>query len=107
MLTKYDITVSKDDIERVDTLRYAWKNLLMLAKEVQDSLLELQPVFKNDLIAKVEQFKVDSVEFVASYQKVCRLFPFFLLVFRFLCFPPSFYILISSTSATFTYRMAQ
>ncbi|XP_066913562.1 dynein axonemal heavy chain 5-like [Clytia hemisphaerica] len=69
MLTKYNITVSKDDIERVDTLRYAWKNLLLLAKEVQDELLQLQPVFKSDLTAKVEQFKQDSEDFVKSYQK--------------------------------------
>ena len=70
MLTKYNITVSKEDIERVDTLRYAWKNLLLLAKEVQDQLLQLQPIFKNDLTGKVEQFKVDSEDFVKSYKKV-------------------------------------
>ena len=70
MLTKYDIAVSKEDIERVDTLRYAWKNLLILAKDVQDRLLEVQPLFKNDLTAKVEQFKMDSEDFVSSYQKV-------------------------------------
>ena len=72
MLTKYDIAVSKEDIERVDTLRYAWKNLLMLAKEVQDKLLEVQPVFKNDLTGKVVQFKMDAEDFVDSYQKVCE-----------------------------------
>ena len=70
MLTKYDIAVSKEDIERVDTLRYAWKNLLILAKEVQDRLLEVQPLFKNDLTGKVEQFKIDTEDFVTSYQKV-------------------------------------
>lgn len=70
MLTKYDISVSKDDIERVDTLRYAWKNLQTLAKEVQDQLLEVQPVFKNDLDGKVTQFKIDTENFVKSYHKV-------------------------------------
>jgi len=70
MLTKYDISVSKDDIERVDTLRYAWKNLQTLAKEVQDQLLEVQPVFKNDLGGKVTQFKIDTENFVKSYHKV-------------------------------------
>ena len=70
MLTKYDISVSKDDIERVDTLRYAWKNLQTLAKEVQDRLLEVQPVFKNDLDGKVTQFKVDTENFIKSYHKV-------------------------------------
>lgn len=75
MLAKYDVSVSKDEFERVDTLRYAWKNLQTLAKDVQDQLLHLQPIFKDDLKVKVEQFKEDTEKFVGDYKKVmysCR-----------------------------------
>lgn len=74
MLAKYEISVSKDEFERVDTLRYAWKNLQTLAKDVQDQLLRVQPIFKNDLKEKVEQFKVDTEKFVGDYKEVVRLF---------------------------------
>lgn len=69
MLAKYEISVSKDDIERVDTLRYAWHNLQSQAKEVQDELVEIQPKFKSDLFEKVEKFHVDTENFVKEYRK--------------------------------------
>lgn len=74
MLAKYEISVSKDDIERVDTLRYAWHNLQSQAKEVQDELVEIQPKFKSDLFEKVEKFHVDTENFVKEYRKVLFLY---------------------------------
>ena len=70
MLAKYEIGVSKDEVELVDTLRYAWRNLQSLAIDVQSSLSKIQPDFKNDLFDKVEKFKVDTISFVNDYEEV-------------------------------------
>ena len=70
MLAKYEIAVSKEEVERVDTLRYAWRNLQFLAKDVQNNLVQIQPTFKRDLVEKVIKFKVDTDHFMNDYAQV-------------------------------------
>jgi hypothetical protein len=39
------------------------------AKEVQDELIKVQPLFKTDLINKVSQFKKDAEQFSLDYKQ--------------------------------------
>ena len=59
MLNKYEITFDDGNAEKVDTLSYGWKNLNEKAREVQNNLVDVQPLFKSDLLSKVIQFKKD------------------------------------------------
>ncbi|KAI9141404.1 dynein heavy chain and region D6 of dynein motor-domain-containing protein [Paraphysoderma sedebokerense] len=67
LLTKHGISVSKEETEMVDSLRYSWKKLKGLVIEVQASLSELQPKFKSELINVVQKFSQDVDTFTAEY----------------------------------------
>lgn len=67
MLNKYEIVFNDGNAEKVDTLAYSWKTLNEKAREVQDNLVNVQPMFKSDLLAKVTQFKKDVQIFNAEY----------------------------------------
>lgn len=60
MLLRFNVQVSKEEAEKVDTLRYSWRKLVDQASEVQDKLIVLQADFKSDLFSSVSQL-VDSV----------------------------------------------
>ena len=72
MLSKYEVCVSKEKIEKVDILRYSWRNLQTLAKQVQGNLVQVQPVFKERLTQNVEQFEQDLDDFFQQYEQVSR-----------------------------------
>ncbi|KAK3724620.1 hypothetical protein RRG08_041104 [Elysia crispata] len=67
MLNKYNIFFNDGNAERVDSLSYGWKKLTAQAATIQEHLLTIQPAFKADLLAGVEQFIIDNNEFVSSY----------------------------------------
>ncbi|XP_034335195.2 dynein axonemal heavy chain 5 isoform X1 [Magallana gigas] len=67
MLNKYNIFFNDGNAERVDTLSYGWKKLIAQSQQVQNHLLKIQPEFKSDLLAGVEQFKKDNDVFVGDY----------------------------------------
>jgi dynein heavy chain len=69
MLNKYEIQFNDGNSERVDTLTYRWRTLNSKAKEVQDELIKVQPLFKTDLINKVSQFKKDAEQFSLDYKQ--------------------------------------
>jgi dynein heavy chain len=69
MLNKYEITFNDGNAEKVDSLAYGWKNLNEKAREVQDTLIQVQPSFKSDLSTKVAQFKKDVNLFTNEYNK--------------------------------------
>ena len=69
MLNKYEIQFNDGNSERVDTLTYRWRTLNSKAKEVQDELIKVQPLFKTDLINKVTQFKKDAEQFGLDYKQ--------------------------------------
>ena len=82
MLSKFEVIISQEEIEKVDTLRYAWRNLLTLGNQTQNELFSIQETFKTELLENVKQFKVDTERFVVNYRKVCNLDLFFLFVFK-------------------------
>ena len=73
MLSKFEIMISQDEIEKVDTLRYAWRNLLTLGNHTQNELFSIQETFKTELLENVKQFKIDTKKFVVNYRKVCKI----------------------------------
>ena len=67
--------MSREDIERVDTLRYMWQKLYELVAEVQTVLLKIQPQFKDDLLEKVEAYQKEISVFTKDYTAVsCMLY---------------------------------
>ena len=46
MLVKYDLGLTQDEVERVDSLRFTWQKVLAQAVEVQNLLSRVQPYFR-------------------------------------------------------------
>ncbi|KAI9325129.1 dynein heavy chain, N-terminal region 1-domain-containing protein [Obelidium mucronatum] len=67
LLTKHNVTVTKEETEMVDSLRYSWKKLKGLVIDVQTHLSKIQPVFKADLIGAVGKFAQDVKDFTVEY----------------------------------------
>jgi len=70
MLHKYEQPVAKEEVEKVDTLRYTWEKLLARGTEVQNQLAALQPDFRGELIGNVETFLEDCHTFYQDYDQV-------------------------------------
>ena len=49
MLVKYDLGLTQDEVERVDSLRFTWQKVLAQAVEVQNLLSRVQPFFRFDI----------------------------------------------------------
>ncbi|XP_071944819.1 dynein axonemal heavy chain 8-like [Antedon mediterranea] len=64
LLQKFQVTVPREEIERVDSLRYSFQKLSRQAVKVQTELVRIQPTFKADLLESVEVFvhSVDNFE---------------------------------------------
>ncbi|KAI5105653.1 dynein heavy chain 5, axonemal isoform X1, partial [Silurus meridionalis] len=69
MLNKYELSVAKEEMEKVDTLRYAWEKMLTRGAEVQNELVSLQPNFREELICNVQTFVEDCEHFYSDYEK--------------------------------------
>ncbi|KAM8815689.1 dynein axonemal heavy chain 5 isoform 1-T1 [Rhynchonycteris naso] len=67
LLNKYGLLVAKEEMDKVDSLRYAWEKLLARAIEVQNELVSLQPSFRKELISTVEVFLQDCHQFYLDY----------------------------------------
>ncbi|XP_078543788.1 dynein axonemal heavy chain 5 [Lissotriton helveticus] len=69
MLNKYELLVAKEEMEKVDILRYAWEKLLVRATEVQNELVTLQPNFRGELISTVQYYIQDCEDYYSDYEK--------------------------------------
>ncbi|KAM7382615.1 hypothetical protein PAMP_002338 [Pampus punctatissimus] len=69
MLHKYELSVAKEEADKVDTLRYTWEKLLSRGTEVQNELVTLQPNFRGELVSNVETFVEDCQHFYKDYEK--------------------------------------
>ncbi|XP_007952391.1 dynein axonemal heavy chain 5 [Orycteropus afer afer] len=67
LLNKYGLLIAKEEMDKVDTLRYAWQKLLTRASDVQNELVSLQPGFRKELISTVEVFLQDCQQFYLDY----------------------------------------
>nr|XP_019946997.1 PREDICTED: dynein heavy chain 5, axonemal [Paralichthys olivaceus] len=69
MLHKYNLSVPKEESDKVDSMRYAWEKLLSRSTDVQNELVDLQPTFKDELLSNVETFLVDCQHFYQEYDE--------------------------------------
>uniref|UniRef100_A0A669P3A4 AAA+ ATPase domain-containing protein n=1 Tax=Phasianus colchicus TaxID=9054 RepID=A0A669P3A4_PHACC len=69
VLQRYNLLFQDGNMERVDGLAYAWKNLNTLALQVENLLLKLQPIMKTDLLRGVQRFQADTTEFCKDYNE--------------------------------------
>lgn len=70
MLHKHELSVAKEEVDKVDTLRYTWEKLLSRTVEVQNELAALQPHFRGELVSNVKTFQEDCQHFYQDYEKV-------------------------------------
>ncbi|XP_073933825.1 dynein axonemal heavy chain 5 isoform X2 [Castor canadensis] len=79
LLNRHGLLIAKEEMDKVDTLRYTWEKLLARAGEVQNELVSLQPGFRKELISTVEIFLQDCRQFYLDYElngpMVCGLRP--------------------------------
>ncbi len=69
-LQRCGVAVPREEMERVDSLRYTFKNMQHQASTVQSHLVSIQPEFKTNLLESVEVFKEDLGSFLTSYNQV-------------------------------------
>ncbi|EPY86356.1 dynein heavy chain 5, axonemal [Camelus ferus] len=67
LLNKCGLLIAKEEMDKVDTLRYTWEKLLARASEVQNELVSLQPSFRKELVSTVQVFLQDCHQFYLDY----------------------------------------
>jgi len=70
LLQKHQISVSQEDVDRVDTLRYMWQKLRVQVSELQNTLLVVQQQFKATLLDNVQTYQKDVATFTNDYATV-------------------------------------
>nr|XP_023422402.1 LOW QUALITY PROTEIN: dynein heavy chain 8, axonemal [Cavia porcellus] len=68
ILNRFEVEVTKEESEAVDTLRYSFNKLQSKAVSVQDELVQVQPIFKSSLLEAVEVFRDDVMNFSEAYE---------------------------------------
>ncbi|KAH0622614.1 hypothetical protein JD844_025060 [Phrynosoma platyrhinos] len=68
ILNRFEVEVTKEESEGVDTLRYSFNKLQSKAASVQDELIQVQPKFKSELLEAVEVFREDVSTFETAYE---------------------------------------
>ena len=70
LLQRMSISVPQEEVDRVDTLRYAWQKVQTQATEMQDHLLKVQDTFRGHLLSNVATYVKDTDCFVTDYNEV-------------------------------------
>lgn len=68
IITRYELTVSSEDLEQVDNLRYTWQQLQATALASHVQLLRMQPQFEEDLQNNLEKFREDNADYCHEYR---------------------------------------
>uniref|UniRef100_A0A8C9NK88 Dynein axonemal heavy chain 8 n=1 Tax=Serinus canaria TaxID=9135 RepID=A0A8C9NK88_SERCA len=68
ILHAFEVEITKEESDGVDTMRYAFSKLKTQAVVVQDELVEVQPKFKKELLEAVEVFQEDVAQFETAYE---------------------------------------
>ncbi|KAM6082368.1 dynein axonemal heavy chain 8 [Chlamydotis macqueenii] len=68
ILNTFEIEVTKEESEGVDSLRYVFNKLQKKAARVQEELVQVQPKFKSNLLESVAVFREDVSKFEMSYE---------------------------------------
>jgi len=67
ILTKYEIAVPRSETEKQDTLQYAWAKVGTQSKELNETLITVQPKFKATLSESVLTYVKDVNSFSSEY----------------------------------------
>jgi dynein heavy chain len=87
MLVKNEIELNHEEVERCDTLRYNWNRLMQLSSDTSSNLVELQYIFKNELLENVKDFAHETKNYHKEYSRVSCLWAFnFLFTIRAIAF---------------------
>ena len=70
LLQRMSISVPQEEVDRVDTLRYAWQKVQAQAAEMQGHLLKIQHKYKGQLTSDVATYIKDTDCFVEEYNEV-------------------------------------
>ncbi|KAL2306085.1 hypothetical protein Nmel_003990 [Mimus melanotis] len=68
ILHAFQVEVTKEESDGVDSMRYAFNKLKTQAVAVQDELVEVQPKFKSELLEAVAVFQEDVSNFETAYE---------------------------------------
>ncbi|XP_022257319.1 dynein heavy chain 5, axonemal-like [Limulus polyphemus] len=68
ILNKHSLNVTKEEMERVDNVRYSWQKLLALAGETQTILAYVQPHFKAELLENLSVFDNECQDYYRDYE---------------------------------------
>jgi dynein heavy chain len=63
LLATFEIEISKEEQDIVDSFRYNFTNMLRMAKEVQDKICEMQEPLKDELVSGITALKKEVEEF--------------------------------------------
>lgn len=69
LLNRFELTFDDGNVERVDSIGYAWKNVQQQSVDVQNQLIKVQPEFKENLNAGVAKFKEDTAKFYVDFDQ--------------------------------------
>ncbi|KAM4694178.1 LOW QUALITY PROTEIN: dynein axonemal heavy chain 8 [Discoglossus pictus] len=69
ILSRFEIDVTREEADGVDTLRYSFNKLQSKAISVQDELVRLQPKFKSNLLVSVATFGEDQTRFDEEFER--------------------------------------
>ncbi|KAH9492183.1 Dynein heavy chain 5, axonemal [Bulinus truncatus] len=69
LVANFGFSVKQEEIEKAESLRYAFEKLMIVSSQVTDTLIEIQGDFKSELTKSVEQLHVEIAHFVADYYK--------------------------------------
>ncbi|XP_062857733.1 dynein axonemal heavy chain 8-like [Trichomycterus rosablanca] len=70
ILNKFEVEVTKEEAEGVDTLRYSFAKLQSKERAVQHELVSAQPKLKENLLESVGTFQNDLMTFGQKYETV-------------------------------------
>jgi len=70
LLNKLQVAVARDEVERVDTLRYCWHQLQLQVCDTADALASLEPHLRRQLMDDVTTFTSDCNRFYTDYEAV-------------------------------------
>lgn len=66
-LHKYEIPIEKEHMDLVDNLRDTWYKLKNRALDTHCKLLEMQPIFQEELTSNLDRFKNEKIDYVNEY----------------------------------------
>ncbi|CAD5118803.1 DgyrCDS7483 [Dimorphilus gyrociliatus] len=68
ILHKYELTLTKDEADMIDSLRFKLNKLNRVSSDVTDNLLKLQPKFRKELESSINQFITHLNKFAMDYE---------------------------------------